>query len=233
MANEDRIEQKLTEAQQEVDEICSRLPNTPAPQGRCADHCVGEACPETDCPVKPVEQGEQTLDKDCKCCGYPCRGFLCDYCFRERLIDSFHQCKKCKTKPSTTAPSQPELPLIATVESWIEDRTKTVTWGTNNGSSWLGVLTGDLQIILDSLRTIAQLRQDIEKGIEDEVQFRSQIMLMLDKVGIPTTKTDSNKHSRFLTTRLRIEKLITMYAAKDARIAKLEKDREIPWTDKQ
>jgi len=268
MANEDRIEQKLTEAQQEVDEICSRLPNTPAPQGRCADHCVGEACPETDCPVKPVEQGEQTLDKDCKCCGYACRGFLCDYCFRERLIDSFHQCKKCKTKPSTTAPSQPELPLIATVESWIEDRTKAVTWGTNNGSSWLGVLTGDLQIILDSLRTIAQLqercdrrfhqladmatieelqqrkienlertiaqlRQDIEKGIEDEVQFRSQIMLMLDKVGIPTTKTDSDKHSRFLTTRLRIEKLITMYAAKDARIAKLEKDREIPWTDKQ
>jgi predicted type IV restriction endonuclease len=172
--------------------------------------------------VKPVEQGEQTLDKDCKCCGYACRGFLCDYCFRERLIDSFHQCKKCKTKPSTTAPSQPELPLIATVESWIEDRTKAVTWGTNNGSSWLGVLTGDLQIILDSLRTIAQLRQDIEKGIEDEVQFRSQIMLMLDKVGIPTTKTDSDKHSRFLTTRLRIKKLITMYAAKDARIAELQ-----------
>ena len=55
---------------------------------------------------QPVEQGEQTLDKDCKCCGYPCRGFLCDYCFRERLMDSFHQ---CKTKPSTTAPSQPEL----------------------------------------------------------------------------------------------------------------------------
>jgi len=33
----------------------SRLPNAPAPQGRCADHCVGEACPETDCPEKPVE----------------------------------------------------------------------------------------------------------------------------------------------------------------------------------
>jgi len=57
-------------------------------------------------PSEPELQGEQTLDKDCKCCGYPCRGFLCDYCFRERLMDSFHQ---CKTKPSTTAPSQPEL----------------------------------------------------------------------------------------------------------------------------
>ena len=33
------------------------MPNAPAPQGRCADHCVGEACPETDCPDKPVEQG--------------------------------------------------------------------------------------------------------------------------------------------------------------------------------
>jgi predicted type IV restriction endonuclease len=148
--------------------------------------------------VKPVEQGEQigcTVDEG-----------GCAVAIRADI----------------PAPSQPELPLIATVESWIEDRTKAVTWGTNNGSSWLGVLTGDLQIILDSLRTIAQLRQDIEKGIEDEVQFRSQIMLMLDKVGIPTTKTDSDKHSRFLTTRLRIEKLITMYAAKDARIAELQ-----------
>jgi hypothetical protein len=72
-------------------------------------------------------------------------------------------------------------------------------------------------------RTIAQLRQDIEKGIEDEVQFRSQIMLMLDKVGIPTT----DKHSRFLTTRLRIEKLITMYAEKDARIAEVIEERDL------
>ena len=31
------------------------MPNAPATQGRCADHCVGEACPETDCPEKPVE----------------------------------------------------------------------------------------------------------------------------------------------------------------------------------
>jgi hypothetical protein len=74
--------------------------------------------------------------------------------------------------------------------------------------------------------------QDIEKGIEDEVQFGPQIMLMLDKLGIPTTEPDSDKHSRFLTTRLRIEKLITMYAEKDALIAKLEKDREISWTDR-
>jgi hypothetical protein len=78
----------------------------------------------------------------------------------------------------------------------------------------------------------AQLRQDIEKGIEDEVQFGPHIMLMLDKLGIPTADPVSDRHSRFLTTRLRIEKLITMYAAKDAQIAKLEKDKEIPWTDR-
>jgi hypothetical protein len=95
----------------------------------------------------------------------------------------------------------------------------------------------------------------------------AQIMLMLDKLGIPTADPVSDKHSRFLTTRLRIEKLITMYAElrrtivalefqlaeadfdfggwraikkrleddiaeKDARIAELEKDREIPWTDR-
>jgi len=65
-----------------------------------------EGCYDIPAPSEPELQGEQTLDKDCKCCGYPCRGFLCDYCFRERLMDSFHQ---CKTKPSTTAPSQPEL----------------------------------------------------------------------------------------------------------------------------
>ena len=41
--------------------------NNPILDERCADHCVGEACPETDCPVKPVEQGEQigcTVDEE-------------------------------------------------------------------------------------------------------------------------------------------------------------------------
>jgi hypothetical protein len=58
--------------------------------------------------------------------------------------------------------------------------------------------------------------------LDDDIQLRSQIMLMLDKVGVPTTEPDSDKHSRFLTTRLRIEKLITMYFAKNARIAELQ-----------
>jgi hypothetical protein len=77
-------------------------------------------------------------------------------------------------------------------------------------------LKTDVDSRLDSRdQTIAALKQLIEY----DVQFRSQIMLMLDKVGIPTTEHDSDKHSRFLTTRARIEKLIAMYEAKDARIA--------------
>ena len=87
------------------------------------------------------------------------------------------------------APSETELPLIATVESWIEDRTKAVTWGTNNGSSWLGVLTGDLQIILDSLREIqqlrkqlAQLRQDTTELVADRDRIASEAVTRIERL---------------------------------------------------
>ena len=105
---------------------------------------------------EPVEQGEQTLDKDCKCCGYPCREFLCDYCFRERLMDSFHQ---CKTKPSTTAPSQPELPPMKF--------RPTREYHAMGLSFVCGVDEGRVRIereaqLLESLRENQQLRQQVE-----------------------------------------------------------------------
>jgi hypothetical protein len=96
------------------------LVNTPAPHPDLPHQADGDDFPEPHMGVQPepedspelaqaVAPGERLLDKDCKCCGYACRGFLCDYCFRERLMDSGHQ---CKTKPSSPAQESETIDAI-------------------------------------------------------------------------------------------------------------------------
>ena len=114
--------------------------------------------------AQAVVQGERPLDKDCKCCGYACRGFLCDYCFRERLMDSGHQ---CKTKPSSPAPETEFTPLKDRQSALIGRLLARKGTSEHQGQPHAGLQYAldeciDLEEkLLESIRTISQLRSQL------------------------------------------------------------------------